>query len=78
MRNSAITSHYTQGTLLETGNDFDFAIEGKGFFMVRTQDGSIGYTRNGSFGLAVGVEGVSIADSNGNPLLDSTGSADCY
>jgi flagellar basal-body rod protein FlgG len=75
VRNSAITSQYTQGSLLETGNDFDFAIEGKGFFMVRTQDGSIGYTRSGSFGLAVGVEGVSISDTNGNPILDSTGSA---
>jgi flagellar basal-body rod protein FlgG len=74
VRNSAITSLYTQGSLVETGNDFDFAIEGKGFFMVRTPDGSIGYTRNGSFGLANGVEGLTIADSNGNPLLDSTGS----
>ena len=42
--------------------------------MVRTQDGSIGYTRNGSFGLANGIEGVTIADSDGNPLLDTTGS----
>ena len=75
VRNSAITSLYTQGSMLETGNDFDFAIEGKGFFMVRTQDGSIGYTRNGSFGLAPGVEGLTISDSDGNPLLDTTGSA---
>jgi flagellar basal-body rod protein FlgG len=74
VRNSAITSIYTQGTLLETGNDYDFAIEGKGFFMVRAQDGSIGYTRNGSFGLANGVEGLTISDSDGNPLLDTTGS----
>ncbi|NLO10468.1 MAG: flagellar basal-body rod protein FlgG [Clostridiales bacterium] len=75
VRNSAITSLYTQGSLLETGNDFDFAIEGDGFFMVRTKDGSLGYTRNGSFGLAIGAEGLTISDSNGNPLLDSTGSA---
>ncbi|HHT88287.1 MAG TPA: flagellar basal-body rod protein FlgG [Clostridiales bacterium] len=74
VRNSAVTSQYTQGTLVQTNNDFDFAIEGKGFFMVRTQDGSIGYTRNGSFGLANGIEGVTIADSDGNPLLDTTGS----
>ena len=75
VRNSAISSLYTQGALLETGNDLDFAIEGKGFFMVRTPDGGIGYTRNGSFGLARGTEGLTIADSNGNPLLDSSGSA---
>lgn len=75
VRNSAITSLYTQGSLLQTGNDYDFAIEGKGFFMVRAQDGSIGYTRNGSFGLATGVDGLTISDSDGNPLLDTTGSA---
>lgn len=73
VRNSAITSQYTQGTMLETGNDYDFAIEGKGFFMVQTRDGSIAYTRNGSFGLANGVDGVTIASSDGNPLLDTTG-----
>jgi flagellar basal-body rod protein FlgG len=73
VRNSAITSLYTQGQLLETGNDFDFAIDGRGFFMVRTQDGSIGYTRNGSFVLANGIEGLTISDSDGNPLLDTTG-----
>lgn len=73
VRNSAITSQYTQGNILETGNTFDFAIEGKGFFMVRLPDGSIAYTRNGSFGVANGADGFTIADSQGNPLLDTTG-----
>ena len=73
VRNSAITSQYTQGTLLETGNDFDFAIEGKGFFMVQMQDGSTAYTRNGSFRLANGNGGVTLANSDGNPVLDMTG-----
>lgn len=73
VRNTAITSQYTQGSLVETGNDFDFAIEGKGFFMVRLSDGSIGYTRNGSFGLANGAEGLTLADSEGNPVLDTAG-----
>lgn len=74
VRNSAIISQYTQGTLTETGKTFDLAIEGKGFFMVRTSDGSVAYTRDGSFNLAMGVDGLTIADSNGNPLLDSTDS----
>jgi len=73
VRNSAITSQYTQGSLVETGNDFDLAIEGKGFFMVQLPDGSAAYTRNGSFGLANGAQGLTIADSDGNPLLDSAG-----
>lgn len=73
VRNSAIVSQYTQGTLVETGNDYDLAIEGKGFFMVRTQDGSTAYTRNGSFGLKNGVEGITLADSDGNPVLNTAG-----
>ncbi len=71
VRNSAITSQYTQGTLQETGNDYDFAIVGKGFFMVLTPDGNTAYTRNGSFGLANGTGGMTIATSDGYALLDT-------
>jgi flagellar basal-body rod protein FlgG len=73
VRNSAITSQYKQGPMQETGNDFDFAIQGKGFFMVQLEDGSTAYTRNGSFSASIGVGGTTIADSEGRPLLDSTG-----
>lgn len=73
VRNSAIVSQYTQGTLVETGNDYDLAIEGKGFFMVRAKDGSTAYTRNGSFGLKNGVDGLTLADSDGNAVLDTQG-----
>lgn len=41
--------------------------------MVQTSDGSIAYTRNGSFGLTNGAEGLTLADSEGNPVLDSNG-----
>lgn len=71
VRNSAIKSQYTQGTLNETGNDFDFAIQGKGFFMYQTEDGNTAYTRNGSFQLANGVNGLTLANSDGNPILDT-------
>lgn len=74
VRNSAITSQFTQGNLLETGNDYDFAIEGKGFFMIQQADGSVAYTRNGSFSLSTGVAGVTLATSSGKPVLDSNGS----
>ncbi|MBH1942452.1 flagellar hook-basal body protein [Mobilitalea sibirica] len=73
VRNSAITSRFTQGTLQETGNDFDLAIEGKGFFRVQTQNGEIAYTRNGSFRMAIGVNGATLADSDGNSVLDVNG-----
>src|SRR6185437_11665505 len=39
----------TQGTLSPTGNDFDLAIRGEGFFKVQMPDGTFAYTRDGSF-----------------------------
>lgn len=75
VKNSAITSKYTQGTLIETGNDLDFAIEGNGFFTVRTADGSTAYTRDGSFQFSIGPEGLTLSDSEGNPVLDTQGNA---
>lgn len=73
VRNSAITSQYTQGTMVETGNDFDLALEGKGFFTIQTEDGGTAYTRNGSFQLSNGSDGVTLATSDGNPVLDTEG-----
>lgn len=40
-----------QGDLRETGGMTDIAIEGSGFFQVALPDGTIGYTRDGSFKL---------------------------
>lgn len=40
---------YTQGSLLQTGNGLDMAIQGRGFFQVLLPDGTLGYTRDGSF-----------------------------
>lgn len=73
VKNSAVTTQFTQGSVNPTGNDFDFAIEGKGFFSLLTSSGEIGYTRNGSFRLANGVEGFTLTDSSGNPLLATNG-----
>lgn len=38
-----------QGTINRTGNPFDLAISGKGFFRVIMPDGTTNYTRDGSF-----------------------------
>lgn len=74
VRNSAITSQYTQGTLVATGNDFDFAIEGEGFFMLQQADGSVAYTRQGSFKTSLMSDGsTAIATSDGSPILDTNG-----
>ncbi len=40
---------HTQGSLVQTGNGLDMAIQGRGFFQVLTPDGSLAYTRDGSF-----------------------------
>jgi flagellar basal-body rod protein FlgG len=40
---------YTQGNLTQTGNSKDVAINGAGFFQVQMPDGTIAYTRDGSF-----------------------------
>jgi flagellar basal-body rod protein FlgG len=40
---------FTQGSLQQTGNSLDIAIEGDGFFQVTLPDGTTAYTRDGSF-----------------------------
>lgn len=74
VRNSSITSHYKQGGFQATGETFDFAIEGDGFFALRTLDGGTAYTRNGNFYLAVtGEGGFMLTNSEGLAVLDSDG-----
>lgn len=41
---------FSQGALIQTGNPLDLAINGEGFFQVKTPDGQIAYTRAGMFG----------------------------
>jgi len=56
----------TQGTLKETGNPLDLAVEGEGFFQLRRPDGTTVLTRNGAF--TVSADGA-IGDASGD-LLD--------
>jgi flagellar basal-body rod protein FlgG len=39
----------TQGTLSQTGNTLDIAIQGSGWFQILMPDGTFSYTRDGSF-----------------------------
>ena len=48
----------TQGTLTQTSNTLDMAIEGSGYFQVQQPDGSTAYTRAGNF--SVTAEGLSL------------------
>lgn len=74
VRNSSVTSDFTQGNLNQTDNTFDFAIDGDGFFSVQDDDGETYYTRTGSFQITTAVGGVMLADYEGRPVLDEDGS----
>ena len=72
-RIAATNTFYTQGNMQASENDTDFAIEGKGFFSVRGDDGNTYYTRNGSVFWAIGPRGTTLCNSDGYPVLDSNG-----
>lgn len=40
---------HTQGSLQQTGNALDVAIQGEGFFQIQLPDGTTAYTRDGAF-----------------------------
>ncbi len=73
VRNSAISTKYTQGALIDTGIPTDFAIEGDGFFAIQGIDGETYYTRNGEFDLSIGSNGMVLTTKEGYPVLDDTG-----
>ena len=58
----------TQGTLQQTGNALDLAINGNGFFQLSLPDGTISYTRDGSFQKDSTGQ---IVSANGYPLQPS-------
>lgn len=45
----SLQRQYSTGNLRQTGNRFDMAIEGDGFFKVTMPDGTLAYTRDGGF-----------------------------
>jgi flagellar basal-body rod protein FlgG len=51
VRTVATQKLHTQGNLVQTGNNLDLAVEGRGFFQILTPDGSIEYTRDGTFSM---------------------------
>ena len=50
---------YTLGNIQETGQPFDVAIMGQGFYVIQLPDGRQAYTRDGSFHLTANSELVS-------------------
>ena len=75
---AAISTEFEQGELTHTEGDFDFAIQGNGFFMIQMPDGSTAYTRNGHFTMAVNGTGYQLSTAEGYAVLDSKLSFDNY
>lgn len=49
VRTVATQKMHTQGNLVNTQNNLDMAVQGRGFFQVLMPDGTTSYTRDGSF-----------------------------
>jgi len=60
---------FSPGVFSQTGNPFDLAIEGAGFFMLETDQGPV-YTRNGNF--TISADNMLVAH-DGAPVLDVAG-----
>ena len=61
VRIAATEKNYLQGSVLQTGGNLDLSITGPGFFQITMPDGTLSYTRDGSFSL----------DSQGNVVTAS-------
>ena len=62
----ATETNHAQGNMINTQNALDIAIAGEGLFQITQADGTIAYTRDGSFKISnIGQ----IVNSNGQPLL---------
>jgi flagellar basal-body rod protein FlgG len=61
VRIAATEKNYLQGSVLQTGGNLDMSITGEGFFQITMPDGTLAYTRDGSFSL----------DSQGNVVTAS-------
>src|SRR4030042_1124195 len=66
---------FSQGNVVETGRPLDFALHGKGFFVLETPNGPL-YSRNGIFytnqnGQIVNSSGMIVAGQNGPITISS-------
>ncbi len=64
-----VYTEFEQGALQRTSNNFDIALDGRGFFTVMTERGER-YTRNGAF--TINQDGI-LMTHNGNPVMGENG-----
>lgn len=84
VRPAAVQKLFTQGDLIQTGNELDVAIEGAGFYQVEIPTGDTAYTRAGAFKLDSDgrvtnsdgypvVPGITIPDGSRQITISETG-----
>ena len=63
--------NFTQGNFNATDYPLDFLIAGDGFFALRNDDGTIEYTRNGSYDVSIeGENAAFLVNADGKYVLD--------
>ena len=65
VRTVSTARSFAQGSLQQSGNNLDVAVKGNGFFQVTQADGTLAYTRDGSF--QVNANGQMVTN-NGLPV----------
>ena len=65
VRIAATEKNYLQGSVLQTGGNLDMSISGLGFFQITMPDGTISYSRDGSF--SMDAQG-NVVTASGYPL----------
>ena len=66
-RVASTTKIFTQGQLTNSGQQLDLAIQGDGFYEVQKPDGTVAYTRDGSFKLNSSGQ---VVTTDGRPVLN--------
>ena len=62
----ATEKNHIQGNMITTGNALDMAIGGEGFFQIQQADGTVAYTRDGSFKVSNAGQ---VVTANGSLLI---------
>ncbi|MGE5327902.1 MAG: flagellar hook-basal body protein [Deltaproteobacteria bacterium] len=70
----ATVKSFTPGNFDKTENPLDLVIDGPAFFTFKGAQGTPVYSKDGSFKLSVSDEGTKLVSSQGDPVLDDSGS----
>lgn len=70
VQNAAVRNLHVQGVLASTGNKFDLALNGRGWFQIAGANGETVYTRTGSFNTNANGQLVTIDGNVVNPAIN--------